>query len=194
MELKNSSGGDLYHLPHGGKPNRGLREEDIMKRKRKEKPVLQVLLIAALALNTTLSFVVLANRNRMAQPTEKKEPVPAPAVITLEGATVEGKTHTAADPCVSAGCRSEVPRGHTRSTGNGEEDCSCKSRESVEGKRRDYLSPLARSLPAHAGYDSRDQKGWRENSYSKRDDWSVWQALPMTIRPWWFPKEETRTV
>jgi hypothetical protein len=43
-----------------------------MKRKRKEKPVLQVLLIAALALNTTLSFVVLANRNRMAQPTEKR--------------------------------------------------------------------------------------------------------------------------
>ena len=61
-----------------------------MKRKRKEKPILQVLLIAALALNTTLSFVVLANRNRMAQPTEKKEPVPAPAVIMLEGATVEG--------------------------------------------------------------------------------------------------------
>ena len=64
-----------------------------MKKKRKEKPVLQVLLIAALALNTTLSFVVLANRNRMALATEKKDPVPAPAVITLEGATVEGKTH-----------------------------------------------------------------------------------------------------
>ena len=47
------------------------REEDIMKRKRKEKPVLQVLLIAALALNTTLSFVVLANRNRMAQATKR---------------------------------------------------------------------------------------------------------------------------
>jgi hypothetical protein len=69
-----------------------------MKRKRKEKPVLQVLLIAALALNTTLSFVVLANRNRMAQATEKKEPVPAPAVITLEGARVEGKSQTAANP------------------------------------------------------------------------------------------------
>jgi hypothetical protein len=69
-----------------------------MKRKRKEKPVLQVLLIAALALNTTLSFVVLANRNRMAQATEKKEPVPAPAVITLEGAMVEGKSQTAANP------------------------------------------------------------------------------------------------
>lgn len=79
--------------PSRRKTNRGLREEDIMKRKRKEKPILQVLLIAALALNTTLSFVVLANRNRMAQPTEKKEPVPAPAVIMLEGATVEGKPH-----------------------------------------------------------------------------------------------------
>ena len=69
-----------------------------MKKKRKEKPVLQVLLIAALALNTTLSFVVLANRNRMALATEKKDPVPAPAVITLEGATVEGKTQTPARP------------------------------------------------------------------------------------------------
>jgi hypothetical protein len=80
------------------KTNRGLREEDIMNRKRKEKPVLQVLLIAALALNTTLSFVVLANRNRIALATEKKEPVPAPAVITLDGATVEGKPHAAANP------------------------------------------------------------------------------------------------
>jgi hypothetical protein len=69
-----------------------------MKKKRKEKPVLQVLLIAALALNTTLSFVVLANRNRMAQATEKKEPVPAPAVITLEGATVDGRSQAAANP------------------------------------------------------------------------------------------------
>ena len=96
-----------------------------MKKKRKEKPVLQVLLIAALALNTTLSFVVLANRNRMAQATEKKDPVPAPAVITLEGATVEGKTHAAAQPCVSAGCRSEVQR-DSCSRDNGEEDRSCK--------------------------------------------------------------------
>jgi hypothetical protein len=69
-----------------------------MKKKRKDKPVLQVLLIAALALNTTLSFVALANRNRMAQATEKKDPVRAPAVITLEGATVGGKTQTAANP------------------------------------------------------------------------------------------------
>jgi hypothetical protein len=84
--------------PSRRKTNRGLREEGIMNRKRKEKPVLQVLLIAALALNTTLSFVVLANRNRMAQLTERKEPVPAPAVITLEGARVEGKSQTAANP------------------------------------------------------------------------------------------------
>ena len=84
--------------PSRRKTNRGLLEEDIMKRKRKEKPVLQVLLIAALALNTTLSFVVLANRNRMAQPKERTEPVPAAAVITLEGATVKRKSQTAANP------------------------------------------------------------------------------------------------
>jgi hypothetical protein len=56
--------------PSRRKTNRGLREEDIMKR-RKEKPVLQVLLIAALALNTTLSFVLLANRYRIAKAKEK---------------------------------------------------------------------------------------------------------------------------
>src|SRR5262245_35373469 len=84
--------------PSWRQPKRSRREEGIMKRKGKEKPVLQVLLIAVLALNTTLSFVVLANRNRMAQPTERTEPVPAPAVITLEGATVERKTQTAAHP------------------------------------------------------------------------------------------------
>jgi hypothetical protein len=84
--------------PSRRKTKRSLREEGIMKRKRKEKPVLQVLLIAALALNTTLSFIVLANRNRMAQPREKTEPVPAPAVITLENATVEAKSPTDANP------------------------------------------------------------------------------------------------
>jgi hypothetical protein len=84
--------------PSRRKTKWGLRKEGIMNKKRKEKPVLQVLLIAALALNTTLSFVVLANRNRMAQPTERKEPVPAPAIITLEGATVEGKSQTGANP------------------------------------------------------------------------------------------------
>jgi hypothetical protein len=106
VSLVGSSTGGVQKLQRPGtlpplsrrKTNRGLREEDIMKRKRKEKPVLQVLLIAALALNTTLSFVVLANRNRMAQATEKKESVPTPAVITLEGATVEGKSHAAANP------------------------------------------------------------------------------------------------
>ena len=84
--------------PSRGKTKRGLREEDIMRRKRKEKPILQVLLIASLAINTTLSFVVLAKRNRMMQATERKEPVAAPAVITLEGATVESKGPTAANP------------------------------------------------------------------------------------------------
>src|SRR3989442_9350706 len=89
--------------PSRRKTSRGLREEDIMNRKRKEKPVLQVLLIAALALNTTLSFVVLANRNRMAQPRERTEPVPAPAVITLGGATVEGRSQNAANPAPPPG-------------------------------------------------------------------------------------------
>ena len=84
--------------PSRRKTKRSLRREGIMKRKRKEKPVLQVLLIAALALNTTLSVIVLANRNRVAQPTEKREPLTAPAVITLEGATVEGKSQIAANP------------------------------------------------------------------------------------------------
>jgi len=69
-----------------------------MRRTRKEKPILQVLLIASLAINTTLGFAVLAKRNRMVQATERKEPVAAPAVITLEGATVEPKGPTAANP------------------------------------------------------------------------------------------------
>jgi hypothetical protein len=82
--------------PSRRKTKRSLRREGIMKTKRKEKPLLQVLLITALALNTT--FVVLANRDRAARPTERTEPVPAPAVITLEGATVEGKSQTATNP------------------------------------------------------------------------------------------------
>ena len=69
-----------------------------MRRKGKGKPILQVLLIASLAINTTLSFVILANRNRTVQATERKESVAAPAVITLEGATVESKVPTAASP------------------------------------------------------------------------------------------------
>jgi hypothetical protein len=107
--------------PSRRKTNGGLREEDIMKRKRKENPVLQVLLIAALALNTTLSFVVLANRNRVAQRTEKTEPMPAPAVIALEGARVEGKSQTAANPASQpdAGVRfngTRVPQATARKT------------------------------------------------------------------------------
>ena len=82
--------------PSRRKTKWGLREEGIMNRKRKEKPILQVLLIAALALNRTLSFVVLANRNRMTQPTERKEPVPA--VITFEGATIDGNAQTPVAP------------------------------------------------------------------------------------------------
>src|SRR6266508_6415005 len=84
--------------PSRRKTKWGLREEGIMRRKRKGKPILQVLLIASLAINTTLSFVVLANRNRMGQPTEKKESVAAPAVIALDDAKVESKVPTAASP------------------------------------------------------------------------------------------------
>jgi hypothetical protein len=83
--------------PSRRKTKRGLREEGIMRRKRKEKPILQVLLIASLAINTTLSFVILANRNRKVQATERKESV-APTVITLEDATVGSKVPTAANP------------------------------------------------------------------------------------------------
>ena len=82
--------------PSRRKTKRSLQKEGIMNRKRKEKPILQVLLIVALALNT-LSFVVLANRNRVAEPTERKEPAPVPAVITLAGATV-GKGQTVVPP------------------------------------------------------------------------------------------------
>ena len=105
--------------PSRRKTKWGLREEGIMNRKRKEKPVLQVLLIAALALNTTLSFVVLANRNRMVQLTERKDPVPAPAIITLEGATVEGKSQTGAHPASQPDAtvnskRAQAPRATAR--------------------------------------------------------------------------------
>ena len=128
--------------PSRRKTKRSLREEGIMKRKRKEKPVLQVLLIAALALNTALSFVVLANRNRMAQPTEKKEPVPAPAVITLEGATVEGKPHAAANPASrpDAGVspkRNHAPQAMARKT------APAKVESSSRGKDEIIFLPLA---------------------------------------------------
>ncbi len=118
------------------KTNRGLREEDIMNRKRKEKPVLQVLLIAALALNTTLSFVVLANRNRIAQATGKKEPVPATAVITLEGATVEGKPHAAANPASQpdAGARfsgSPAPQATARKTAPAKVERSSRRKDEI---------------------------------------------------------------
>src|SRR5439155_2906654 len=122
--------------PSRRKTNRGLREEDIMNRKRKEKPVLQVLLIAALALNTTLSFVVLANRNRMAQPTEKKEPVPAPAVITLEGATVDGRFQTAANPASrpDAGVRfngTRAPEATARKTAPAKVERSSRAKDEI---------------------------------------------------------------
>lgn len=118
------------------KTNRGLREEDIMNRKRKEKPVLQVLLIAALALNTTLSFVVLANRNRIAQATEKKEPVPAPAVITLEGATVDGRSQTAANPASrpDAGVspkRNHAPQAMARKTAPAKVESSSRGKDEI---------------------------------------------------------------
>ena len=138
-----------------------------MRRKRKGKPILQVLLIASLAINTTLSFVVLANRNRMGQATERKESVAAPAVITLEGATVESKVPTARKSSVSTeaiGCQENSGTG-----GNGEKNCSCKEGDSVEGKRRDFFFSDAYSLPASARYGSRHQKKWCENTYPARN-------------------------
>src|SRR6266545_410781 len=122
--------------PSRRKTKRSLRREGIMKRKRKEKPVLQVLLIAALALNTTLSFVVLANRNRMAQATEKKESVPAPAVITLEGATVEGKPHAEANPASrpDAGVRfngTRAPEATSRKTAPAKVERSSRGKDEI---------------------------------------------------------------
>jgi hypothetical protein len=122
--------------PSRGKTERSLREEGIMKRKRKENPILQVLLIAALALNATLSFVVLANRNRVAQPTEKREPSPAPAVITLEGATVEGKSHAAANPASQpdAGARfngSRAPEATARKTAPAKIESSSRGKDEI---------------------------------------------------------------
>jgi hypothetical protein len=121
--------------PSRRKTKRSLRREGIMKRKRKEKPVLQVLLIAALALNTTLSFVVLANRNRMAQPTEKKELVPAPAVITLEGATVEGKTQTAVSPA-------SQPNAGVRSKGTGAPQPTARTTAPAKVERRSETNEI----------------------------------------------------
>ena len=122
--------------PSRRKTKRSLREEGIMKRKRKEKPILQVLLIAALALNTTLTFVVLANRNRMAQATEKKEPVPAPAVITLENATVEAKSPTEANPASrpEAGVRfngTRTPEATARKTAPAKVERSSKGKDEI---------------------------------------------------------------
>ena len=120
--------------PSRRKTKRSLRREGIMKRKRKEKPVLQVLLIAALALNTTLSFVVLANRNRMAQATEKKEPVPSASGHNARGRYGRGKNPDRSEPCVSAECRSEIQR-DSRSTANGEDRLLLQKSRDRRGKR-----------------------------------------------------------
>ena len=138
-----------------------------MRRKRKEKPILQVLLIASLAINTTLSFVVLANRNRMVQATEKKESVAAPAVITLEGATVESKVPTAASPVSQpaplVAKKTVAPEATVRRI------APARDGECVEGKRRNLFFSDAYSLPASAGYGSYHQKRWCENSYPARN-------------------------
>jgi hypothetical protein len=122
--------------PSRRKTNRGLREEDIMNRKRKERPVLQVLLIAALALNTTLGFVVLANRDRMAQLTGKKDSVPAPAVLTLESASVEGRSQTATNPASrpDAGVgfdRAHAPEATARKTAPAKVERSSKGKDEI---------------------------------------------------------------
>ena len=138
-----------------------------MRRKRKGKPILQVLLIASLAINTTLSFVVLANRNRMVQATERRETVAAPAVITLEGATVESKVPTAANPVSQpaplVAKKTVAPEATVRRI------APAKMESRVEGKRRDLFFSDAYSLPASAGYGSRHQKKWCENTYPARN-------------------------
>ena len=164
-----------------------------MKRKRKEKPVLQVLLIAALALNTTLSFVVLANRNRMAQPTEKKEPVPAPAIITLEGATVEGNPQTAVNPASRPNAGVNSKRAHALHSQRRGRLLLQKSRKRRGQKTRLSFSPRPFSTGSR-GIRFSSPEGMARGFLSQKGHWSVWQASPRTIRPWWSPKGETRTV
>ena len=137
-----------------------------MRRKRKGKPILQVLLIAALAINTTLSFVILANRNRTGQATERKEPVAAPAVITLEGATVESNVPTAASPVSQP--RPLVAKKTVAPEATVRRYAPAKM-ETVEGKRRNLFFSDAYSLPASARYGSRHQKKWCENTYPARN-------------------------
>ena len=76
-----SSTGGVQKLQRRGTPpplsrrktKRGLREEDTTMRKsrRKEKPLLYTLLIMALVLNSTMAFVLLANRDRLISPPPK---------------------------------------------------------------------------------------------------------------------------
>ena len=76
-----------------------------MRRKRKGKPILQVLLIASLAINTTLSFVVLANRNRMAQATEKRETVASTRGDHAGRRYGRGQSADRGESSVSTGCQ-----------------------------------------------------------------------------------------
>ena len=138
-----------------------------MKRKRKGKPILQVLLIASLAINTTLSFVVLANRNRMVQATERRETVAAPAVITLEGATVESKVPTAANPVSQpmpwVAKKTVAPEATVRRIAPAKMEIASRERDEISF----FPTPILYRL--HAGYGSRHQKKWCENSYPARN-------------------------
>ena len=138
-----------------------------MRRKRKGKPILQVLLIASLAINTTLSFVVLANRNRMVQADGEKG-IRCSTRGDHAGRRY-GRVQSAdrGESSVSTGAIGCQENSGTR--GNGEKDCACKNGESVEGKRRNLFFSDAYSLPASAGYGSYHQKRWCENSYPARN-------------------------
>jgi len=119
-----------------------------MRRTRKEKPILQVLLIASLAINTTLGFVVLAKRNRMVQATERKEPVAAPAVITLEGATVESKEPTAANPASqkvpSVANKTATPQARMRRNAPAKMEAVSREREEISFFPKPALYRLSR--------------------------------------------------
>ena len=119
-----------------------------MRRTRKEKPILQALLLSSLAINTTVGLVVLARRNHLAQATEKKEPVAAPAVITLEGATVEPKVTVGPAPSVTANPpaakKTVAPVAKEKSSGPAKTETVRQERDEISFLRAPALYRLSR--------------------------------------------------
>ncbi len=98
---------------------------------------MQVLLIAALALNTTLSFVVLANRNRMVGQSEKTKRLPPIAEAgTTEGTTVEAKAQTVPqtpsepDPAANSK-RAQAPQATARKTAPAKVERTSREKEEI---------------------------------------------------------------